>query len=140
MNNKLISVIIVLALIALGVTLFKNITMAPTEVEVGGNMPVVGSDTEETAVIKEFRVDATSFLFTPSSITVNQGDIVKINVKNVADTHDLTIDEFNVSTRILKIGEEETITFVADKTGTFQFYCSVGNHRVMGMIGVLTVR
>jgi uncharacterized cupredoxin-like copper-binding protein len=32
------------------------------------------------------------------------------------------------------------VQFVADKTGTFEFYCSVGNHRQMGMVGTLVVQ
>ena len=72
-------------------------------------------------------------------MTVNKGDTLKVTVKNMKGTHSLKIDEFNTSTRILNAGEEQTITFVADKTGTFQYYCSVGNHRAMGMWGTLNV-
>lgn len=32
-----------------------------------------------------------------------------------------------------------SVTFVADETGTFEYYCSVGNHRGQGMIGKLIV-
>ena len=73
-------------------------------------------------------------------MSVNKGDTVKITVKNVNGTHDFKIDEFNVSTRTLNTGETQTITFVADKAGTFEYYCSVGNHRAMGMVGTLIVR
>ena len=36
-------------------------------------------------------------------------------------------------------GETDSIEFVADKVGTFEYYCSVGQHRSMGMVGKLTV-
>jgi len=140
MNNKIITVVIVVVLIGGGLLLFKNRSVAPTEIEVNGNMPVVGSDAEETEVVKEFNVDAASFSFSPSVISVERGDTVKINVKNVSGTHNFKIDEFNISSRVLNIGETETITFVANKTGTFQYYCSVGNHRAQGMIGTIVVR
>ncbi|MDO8471136.1 MAG: cupredoxin domain-containing protein [bacterium] len=140
MNNKIITVIIVVVLVGGGLLLFKNRGVAPTDMDINSNMPVLGSDVAETEVVKEFSVDAAPFSFSPSTISVNKGDTVKITVKNVNGTHDFKIDEFNVSTRTLNIGETQTITFVADKTGSFEYYCSVGNHRAMGMVGTLTVR
>lgn len=150
MNSKLISIVVVLVLIAGGFLLFKNKSVAPNRIDLG--MPVPGSDVDEMIVnddttdiiptnVKEFSVDATSFSFTPNTMTVNKGDVVKITLKNIKGNHDLKIDEFNASTRVLKAeGEEETITFVTDKAGTFEYYCSVGNHRTMGMVGTLIVR
>ena len=140
MNNKLILLIIVVILIAGGFLLFKNKGLAPTKVEVDLNMPVPLSDVNEMIAVKEFKVDAIPFSFSSSTMMVNQGDTVKITVKNVGGVHDLKIDEFNIATRILQTGEEQTIIFVADKSGTFQYYCSVGNHRAMGMFGTLTVK
>ncbi len=141
MNNKIISVVIVVILVVGGFLMFKNRGIAPAEVDLG--MPVPGSDVDEMIVeeeIKEFSISAVPFSFTPSTMVVNKGDTMKITVKNVNGTHDLKIDEFGVSTRMLNAGEEQTVTFVADKTGTFEYYCSVGTHRAMGMVGTLTVR
>lgn len=146
MNNKLISVVVLVVLIAGGFLLFKNKTIAPTDGVINNNMPVPGSNVDEMIVVeevvkeKEFSISAAPFSFSPSTMTVNKGDTVKITVKNLNGTHTLKIDEFNAATRVLKAGETETITFVADKTGTFEYYCSVGNHRAMGMVGTLTVR
>ena len=39
--------------------------------------------------------------------------------------HNLNIDEFNVHTRDLGYFETQAITFVADKTGTFEYYCTL---------------
>lgn len=39
--------------------------------------------------------------------------------------HNLNIDEFNVHTKDLGYFESQTVTFVADKAGTFQYYCSI---------------
>ena len=145
MNNTFISVLVIIILALGGFFLFQKRGVAPVDdldpgVKVDTTMPVPGSDVEETLVVKEFSVDAAPFSFTPSTMTVNKGDTVKITVKNTKGTHDLKIDEFNTATRILNAGESETITFVADKTGTFEYYCSVGNHRAMGMVGKLIVR
>src|SRR3989344_5582778 len=136
MNNKVVLVLVVLILIIGGFLLLKNNTVAPTESDVGLRMPVPGSDVEEmvleeevvdvsSATVKEFSVDASPFKFSPANITVNKGDTVKITLTNVEGTHDLKLDEFTgASTRILKTGETQTITFVADKSGTFEYYCS----------------
>ncbi|KKT14735.1 MAG: Plastocyanin [Parcubacteria group bacterium GW2011_GWF2_44_8b] len=140
MNNKITAIIIVVVLVGGGLLLFKNRGVAPTDMDINSNMPVPGNEVEETEVMKEFNVDAVPFSFSPSTMSVNKGDTVKITVKNVNGTHDFKIDEFNVSTRTLNTGETQTITFVADKAGTFEYYCSVGNHRAMGMVGTLIVR
>jgi len=39
--------------------------------------------------------------------------------------HNFNIDELNVHTRDLGYFGSQTITFVADKTGTYQYYCSI---------------
>lgn len=91
------------------------------------------------ASVKEFTVNGSSFKFEPATLTVNKGDKVKITFKNSGGTHDFVIDEFNVKTQVIPGGQEATAEFTADKSGTFQYYCSVGNHRAMGMVGTLTV-
>jgi len=89
--------------------------------------------------VKTFTVDAKNFSFSPASISVKKGDTVKIILKNTEGGHDLVIDEFSARTKIINSGEEDAIQFVADKTGSFEFYCSVMSHREMGMKGTLTV-
>ena len=144
MSNKII-VVIVIILISGGFLLFKNRTIAPTvptetEEGINTNMPVPGSNVDEMIVVKEFNIEASTYSFSPKTITVNKGERVKITLKNIKGVHDFKIDEFGASTRVLNAGEEETITFLADKSGTFEYYCSVANHRAMGMVGTLIVR
>ena len=151
MNNKITAIVIIAVLATGGFLLFKNKRVAPNDMDINSNMPVPGNDADEMIVekdvietsptnVKEFSVDAVPFSFSPSTMSVNKGDTVKITVKNVNGTHDFKINKFNVSTRTLNTGETQTITFVADKAGTFEYYCSVGNHRAMGMVGTLIVR
>jgi len=101
-------------------------------------MPETTSEASET--VKSFTVTASSFAFAPKQITVNQGDRVRITVTNSGGTHNFTIDELNVATKRMQTGQSETIEFVADKAGTYEFYCSVGSHRLMGMRGSLIVQ
>ena len=88
---------------------------------------------------KEFTVSGSNFSFTPKTLTVKKGDKVKITFKNTGGFHDFKIDEFKVATAQIQGGNEETVEFVADKAGSFEYYCSVGKHRAMGMVGTLTV-
>ncbi len=93
----------------------------------------------KTRVEKSFTITGSNFAFAPKQIAVKKGDTVKITFINNDGFHDLHIDEFNIATKQIKAGAQETTTFVADKTGSFQYYCSVGTHRAMGMWGTLTV-
>lgn len=109
---------------------------------VGGDaaMPVPGTDTPETQAVKEFQVTGSSFAFAPSSMTVKKGATVRVVFTNSGGKHDWVLDEFTgARTKVLSAGETETIEFVADKTGTFEYYCSVGQHRASGMKGSFVV-
>lgn len=90
--------------------------------------------------VKSFTVEGNNFKFSPATMAVKKGDRVRVTFKNVQGMHDFVIDEFNAKTqRLSGAGETETIEFVADKAGTFEYYCSVGTHRQMGMVGTLSV-
>lgn len=91
-------------------------------------------------VVKELTVSGSNFKFIPATLAVNKGDKVKITFKNTGGTHDFVIDAFNIKTKTTQDGVAEIVEFVADKTGTFEYYCSIGNHKAMGMKGILTVQ
>ncbi len=99
------------------------------------------SDTSATASegVKTFTVVGKNFAFTPTEIKVKKGDKVKLVFDNQGGVHDLVIDELKVKTATLTTGSKEEVTFTADKVGKFEFYCSIGNHRQMGMKGFLVV-
>lgn len=95
---------------------------------------------ELAGTVKEFTIEGSNFKFAPAVMDVNKGDTVKVTFKNTGGFHDFVIDEFKVKAKQIGSGVSETIEFVADKVGTFEYYCSVGNHRSMGMKGTLTVK
>ncbi len=102
----------------------------------------VPSAPENTApgAVKEFTVTASEFAFDVKNITVKKGDTVKITLKNSGKySHDFAVDEFNARTKVIKNGETDSLIFVADKTGTFEYYCGVMKHRVQGQVGKLVV-
>lgn len=96
-------------------------------------------DQDGEGMVREFIVEGGMFYFTPEELEVNVGDTVRIVYKNLEGRHDLVIDEFGVRTQVLNGVAEETIEFVADRSGTFEYYCSIGNHRAQGMVGTLVV-
>ncbi len=88
---------------------------------------------------KTFEVSGTSFAFDPKEIKVKQGDTVKIDFKDTGGFHNLTIEGYNVQTKQIQAGQSDSIEFVADKTGTFEYFCNVDGHKEMGMVGKLIV-
>ena len=103
--------------------------------------PTTAPADEVSGPVKEFTVTGSSFKFSPSTITVKKGDTVRVTFKDSGGPlHNFKIDEFDVATSQLGDEETEEVEFVADKSGTFEYYCSVGNHRAMGMVGKLVVQ
>ena len=91
------------------------------------------------SAVKEFVVSGKNFSFSPSTITVNKGDRVKIIFENSAGFHDFKIDEYGVATKQTNAPTTEVLEFTADKAGSFEYYCSVGSHKAMGMKVTLIV-
>ena len=88
---------------------------------------------------KSFNVTNSGFTFTTKEIRVKKGDTVTVNFESAGVLHDWTVDEFNAHTQQVQPGTKTSTTFTADKIGTFEYYCSVGQHRSMGMVGKLIV-
>ncbi|MBI3589355.1 MAG: cupredoxin domain-containing protein [Candidatus Liptonbacteria bacterium] len=109
-----------------------------TPVEAG--MPIKGAgNVVEKEVIRELTVVGTNFKFSVNEIRVRKGETIKLTFKNEGGKHDWKVDEFKAGTKILDGGQEETVQFVANRVGTFEYYCSVGQHRANGMKGSLIV-
>ena len=96
-------------------------------------------DLDTSLNVSEVYVEGFNFGYSVDEIRVKQGDLVRLRFVNEGGFHDWVLDEFNASTKQLQDGEEETIEFVADRAGEFEFYCSVGEHRQMGMVGKFIV-
>lgn len=88
---------------------------------------------------KTFNVTGHNFAFSDTEIRVKKGEKVTINFESTDGFHDWVVDEFNAATKQVQPGTKTSVTFTADKAGTFEYYCSVGRHRAMGMVGKLIV-
>jgi len=86
-----------------------------------------------------FDITWENYAYSQDKIIVNKGDTVTINFSSTAGFHDWVVDAFDAATAKVNPGTATKVTFVADEVGTFEFYCSVGNHRAQGMIGSLVV-
>jgi len=155
MNKTLIGILIAVAVLGVGgYMLLANPSPAPVTspvppVAVEPTMPPatppVAPVTPPTpapaaGTVKEFTILGSDYKFSPNAISVNKGDTVRVIFKNSGGLHDFRIDEFNVATKVIGTGAQQTVEFVADKAGQFQYYCSVSGHRQMGMWGTLTVK
>lgn len=128
---------IIIAVVLLGWMLMSNKTQpeqAQTQVI---QTPTPTATTEP--VIKEFTVVGTPFKFDPAEIKVKQGDKIRITFKNELGMHNLTIKDLNIASKTIQKGEQDTIEFIADKIGTFEYNCSVPTHTEKGMLGSLIV-
>lgn len=94
-------------------------------------------DQSDAGIVKEIEVTNEGNTFTPNTITVNRGDVVRVIFTSVGDTHTFTLPEFDVDTGEVAAGEQETVEFVAAEAGSFEFYCTP--HRDAGMTGTLVV-
>ena len=147
MKNFLIFLIIVI-LALLGVWYYsQNSQGAPEEEMTLQEEAVLAEDRtiageEQPAVngeVREFNLIAANFKYDLAEIRVKEGDKVRINLSAAEGMHDWVIDEFNAGTDRIQAGQSDSIEFVANRKGEFEYYCSVGNHRAMGMVGKLIV-
>ncbi len=96
-------------------------------------------DSSSVVEARKFDIVGSNFAFDVKEIRVKKGDVVKLKLKSADGFHDIVINEFNVRSKQINTGADTDVVFTADKAGTFEYYCSVGNHRAMGMIGKLIV-
>jgi nitrosocyanin len=76
-------------------------------------------------------------IWLPSVIAVEQGDKVKLTLKNLipgaANQHGFAIPGYNVA-EVVTRGEPKTVTFVADKAGVFPFICQLHAAHIGGSL------
>ncbi len=88
---------------------------------------------------RTFRIEARQFAYSPSELKVNAGDKVIIQLVSTDVVHGLYVDGYDVSVKA-DPGQTQTLTFTADKPGSFRFRCNVTCGAMHPfMIGKLTV-
>lgn len=142
-SGAIIAVVVVIVLVIGGAWLLRSGNDSATK-----QAPAANQQTEVNTMmdpyhadpaVKAFTVTGNNFKFDLSEIRVKKGDKVRITFNNQTGFHDFVLDEFNVKTRQYNGAATESVSFLADKVGTFEYYCSVGQHRQMGMKGKLVI-
>lgn len=139
--NIIISALMVLALVAGYVYYGKNTETATVPQTVSATVPAASASVKEFTMTSWMDKTADGKMsphFSLNEIKVKKGDTVKITITNTAGTHDFVLDEFNV-VKETPLNQPVVVEFVADKAGTFEYYCSKYNHRQLGQKGSLIV-
>ena len=91
--------------------------------------------------VKNVEVTASQFQFDPATITVAEGDRVRLRLHSLDRPHAFAIKAFRVKALIPRTGETITVEFVADRAGSFDFtcaeYCGTGHARMKGRLVVV---
>jgi heme/copper-type cytochrome/quinol oxidase subunit 2 len=98
-------------------------------------LPVPAIASQERTI----RIDARQFVYFPSELQVNPGDTVILRLISNDVVHGLYVDGYDLSIEA-DPGQTTTLTFVANKSGSFRFRCNVTCGAMHPfMIGKLTV-
>ena len=105
----------------------RNFFMKATYLPNEGN--VYTSQSTGTAKILNSGAGSSSRIGHNPTITLNQGNSLSLHLINEDSEkhsrHNLNIDEFNIHTKNLGYFQTQTVTFTANKTGAFNYYCSI---------------
>jgi plastocyanin len=133
------SMTLVLVGLVLAVALFGGyyFITKPTTV----TAPMVEATTVPTSepIATMIEITGGNYSFSQTEIKVKVGQPVKIKFTNNEGFHDFIIDELNINSGKLTAGQSKEISFTPTTVGSYEYYCSVGNHRAMGMVGKLIV-
>lgn len=81
------------------------------------------------------------YRFEPASITVPAGTRVTLRIQNATgQEHELELDAFDVEAEGIKPGATATLTFVADRPGSYEYACHLPGHYEAGMKGTLIIQ
>ncbi|HSG42341.1 MAG TPA: cupredoxin domain-containing protein [Anaerolineales bacterium] len=88
---------------------------------------------------RTFVIDARQYAYSPSELRVNTGDTVTLQLVSTDVVHGIYVDGYDISVEA-DPGQIATLTFAADKAGSFRFRCNVTCGAMHPfMIGKITV-
>lgn len=140
----IVGAVVIVAVVSVGITMMgRNTSTKDNSPAMTAQIsPAVQGAADESlpgSTATTINVEAGSFYYKPAEIKVKKGDKVRLVMKSKDMMHDFNIDELGVKIPITKSGETNEVEFVAEKAGTFEYYCSVGQHRSRGQVGRLIV-
>ena len=105
-----------------------------------GVLFLVSAAAQEGGQVREFTVSGNRYAFSPSTLTVNRNDLIKITFTAQDIAHSFTVEGYRIMKRA-GAGQTVTFEFRADQSGTFPFYCNLSqDEKCKDMKGTLTVK
>ena len=99
-----------------------------------------GSNPASSGVVKDITITATNYEFRQEGSAINKGDTVRLTLVVEQGTHSIVLSGYNVEITPTPAGKSQSVTFVADKSGTFNYhcnnYCGSGHKDMVGTIVV----
>jgi plastocyanin len=95
--------------------------------------------TADSTQYREIVLDSFSYGFTPSTVEVKKGETVRFKVNNKGGFHSFSIPSSNIEVQTPS-GQITDVEWTAEKEGTFEFKCSIGNHAAQGQKGTIIVK
>jgi plastocyanin len=141
MQLKNIAVVLVSGLVFTGCSLLPGQTDKSNVPENDTTIQEESSDQGTETMLKEAQpqLNSSNFTFGVDTIKAKVGEKLVIKVTNDDGVHDFVIDELGVSSGKITEGDTMEITIPTDKPGTYEYYCSIGKHRDLGMVGTLII-
>jgi len=89
----------------------------------GGAAVEEPAEPAKAPAVKEIKMFAENWKWTPNTIRVPQGTLLKIRIENIEAPHRFKMKGYKLNVPLPE-GETTTIEIQADKAGTFRWYCS----------------
>jgi cytochrome c oxidase subunit 2 len=102
----------------------------------GGSFPPPTTEVVKGRTERTIHMGVRRWEWDPAAITVKQGELVRLIIHNADVLHGLVIPDLGVNQDVPPDGA--VVEFIANKIGTFEFFCSVwcgeGHMEMRGMI------
>ncbi|ODS55433.1 MAG: nitrous-oxide reductase [Acidobacteria bacterium SCN 69-37] len=112
--------------------IFKRELLTPKQVYQLSDFPLALASGEDAGVTRSgnrvtVKIASVAPVFSPSEFTVRRGDVVTVIMTNFDTVEDLThgfaIEKYNINF-IVNPQETKSVTFRADRTGVYWYYCT----------------
>ena len=98
-------------------------------------IPMVSATNQSNDTI--ITVDSTNLRFSPSTVTINEGDAVRFFWNGQILPHNAVEENETFDSGDTKASEDYRFVFILGLNGTFEYYCEP--HRNLGMVGQIIV-
>ncbi|MFQ5776919.1 MAG: cupredoxin domain-containing protein [Terriglobia bacterium] len=100
-------------------------------------MALLAQESAPEPPVREIRMTAKKYKYTPKEIRLRQGERVRLIIKALDRKHGFEIKDLGIKT-VLEKGKETVVEFVAARAGKFKFKCTVrcgwGHFRMKGKL------